>query len=305
MTIDQTVIDQAKGTDLVALARAKGIELKKNGKSYFGLCPFHADKNPSLSINPSKNLFQCFGCGVAGDAIRFVELLDQVSFPEAVKRLSGEAGHLPPPPQKPPQRNPLTAKAQKLLARVVGHYQHTLGADGRGLNYLKQERGIADNQSIKDFGAGYANGTLLELLPDDPDVLKRVEHLMGIADALRTTCDHRRLILALLSFAREQVTAKYVQMANCLGQAVQRVGVVDRLDAGGGEFYRSDLALFERIAGLGHPPVHHLPDMRRMGPAVDPCIDTLLFHMLRQPECVITQDLCIADLKINRRGAVE
>jgi DNA primase len=70
MPIDQALIDQVKRTDLVALVQAKGIALKKNGKGYFGLCPFHADNNPSLSVNPSKNLWQCFGCGAAGDAIR-------------------------------------------------------------------------------------------------------------------------------------------------------------------------------------------------------------------------------------------
>ncbi|CAB1062710.1 DNA primase (EC, partial [Olavius sp. associated proteobacterium Delta 1] len=52
-----------RDVDLVPLVKAKGIELKKNGKSYFGLCPFHDDTNPSLSVNPNKNLWQCFGCG--------------------------------------------------------------------------------------------------------------------------------------------------------------------------------------------------------------------------------------------------
>jgi DNA primase len=66
--IDKQVIEQAKRTDLAALVQAKGITLKKNGKSHLGLCPFHADKNPSLSINTAKNLWQCFGCGAAGDA---------------------------------------------------------------------------------------------------------------------------------------------------------------------------------------------------------------------------------------------
>ena len=75
--------------DLKALVEAKGIELKKNGKGWFGLCPFHADNNPSLSINTAKNLWQCFGCGAAGDVIRFVEMFDQVDFKEAVKRLNG------------------------------------------------------------------------------------------------------------------------------------------------------------------------------------------------------------------------
>jgi DNA primase len=79
MAIEKKQIEAIKhGVDLVALVQAKGIDLKKNGKSWFGLCPFHADKNPSLSINPVKNLWQCFGCGAAGDAIRFVELFDRV-----------------------------------------------------------------------------------------------------------------------------------------------------------------------------------------------------------------------------------
>ena len=57
-----------RGIDLVALVESRGVELKKNGKGWFGLCPFHADKTPSLSVNPEKNLFQCFGCGAAGES---------------------------------------------------------------------------------------------------------------------------------------------------------------------------------------------------------------------------------------------
>jgi len=83
MAIERETIEAIKrDVDLVPLVEAKGIELKKNGKGYFGLCPFHDDSNPSLSINPTKNLWQCFGCGAAGDVIRFVELIDKVSFPE-------------------------------------------------------------------------------------------------------------------------------------------------------------------------------------------------------------------------------
>jgi DNA primase len=182
MTIDQTVIDQAKGTDLVALARAKGIELKKNGKSYFGLCPFHADKNPSLSINPSKNLFQCFGCGAAGDAIRFVELIDQVDFKEAVGRLSDNGFKKRSSRPAKERSKTLSVKESKLLGQVVVYYQHLLGQDSRGLTYLKQDRGIADYQSIKDFGTGFANGTLLELLPEDPQVIKTLKKI-GILNA--------------------------------------------------------------------------------------------------------------------------
>jgi DNA primase catalytic core len=178
MPIDKKVIEQAKRCDLVALVQAKGIQLKKNGKSHMGLCPFHADKNPSLSINAQKNLWQCFGCGAAGDAIRFVELFDQVDFKEAVARLSvnGDRLSVAKTKAKEPKPEALTVKQRKLLARVVGHYQHALGSkDTKGLDYLQKQRGITDTQSLKDFGAGYANGTLLEILPQDPQVIDQLK----------------------------------------------------------------------------------------------------------------------------------
>jgi DNA primase len=111
------------GVDLKALVESRGIDLKKNGKGYFGLCPFHDDKNPSLSINPDQNLFQCFGCGAAGDVIRFVELFDKVTFPEAVKRLSGNGAAIPKrrssKAKKTTSQASLTVKEKKLLARVM------------------------------------------------------------------------------------------------------------------------------------------------------------------------------------------
>jgi len=184
MMIDKEEIEAVKhGVDLVALVESRGIALKKNGKGWFGLCPFHDDKNPSLSINPEKNLWQCFGCGAAGDAIRFVELFDKVAFPEAVKRLSSSdiksSKAKKPVPDK---KAALSVKDHKLLARVVGYYQHTLHEDRRGLDYLKSERGITDNQSLTDFGTGYANGTLLEILPDDPEIIKALKRI-GILNA--------------------------------------------------------------------------------------------------------------------------
>jgi hypothetical protein len=93
MAVEKALIEAInRGVDLVALARERGIEVQKNGGSWMGRCPFHEDRTPSLSITPGKNLFQCFGCGAAGDAIRFVELLDKVSFPEAFKALLAAAG---------------------------------------------------------------------------------------------------------------------------------------------------------------------------------------------------------------------
>jgi len=164
--IEKERIEHIKNTvDLAALVRAKGVKLKKNGKSFFGLCPFHDDHNPSLSINPITNLWQCFGCGAGGDVIRFVELYDQVDFKEAVKRLSDNGFKKTAVKPLPSNRKTLTVKERKLLGRVVSYYQHTLTEDNAGIDYLKNDRGINDNQSLKDFGTGFANGTLLNILP--------------------------------------------------------------------------------------------------------------------------------------------
>ncbi len=177
MAIEREVIEQVKRIDLVDLIQAKGIELKKNGKGWFGRCPFHADKTPSLSINPTKNLWQCFGCGASGDTIRFVELFDQVDFKEAVKRLSNNGFKVKASKDIPAKTKQLAVKEKKLLARVVSYYQHSFTQDSRGVTYLKHERGIANNQSLTDFGAGYVNGTLLEILPYDPEVISALKHI--------------------------------------------------------------------------------------------------------------------------------
>jgi DNA primase len=178
--IEKEKIESIKrSVDLKTLVESKGIQLKKNGKGYFGLCPFHDDKTPSLSINTSENLWQCFGCDKGGDVIRFVELFDKVDFKEAVKRLSDNGFKASVKKKNSTFSEPkkLKIKEKKLLARVVSYYQHTFAEDTAGIDYLKNVRGITDNQSLTDFGAGYANGTLNEILPDDDEIIKSLKSI--------------------------------------------------------------------------------------------------------------------------------
>ena len=84
MVRDRSPIADVIG-ERVALRNAGGGNLK-------GLCPFHEEKSPSLSVSPARGLFHCFGCGVGGDVIRFIERIDHVSFSEAVERLAAEVG---------------------------------------------------------------------------------------------------------------------------------------------------------------------------------------------------------------------
>jgi len=79
-------------TDLVAVVRGHGIALRRRGRTYFGLCPFHGEQTASFAVSREAGLFHCFGCGAGGDVIRFIERAEQVSFPEAVRRLARRAG---------------------------------------------------------------------------------------------------------------------------------------------------------------------------------------------------------------------
>jgi DNA primase len=89
----RTQLDAIKrGNDLVAVVRGHGIALRRRGRSYFGRCPFHAEQVPSFAVSREAGLYHCFGCGAGGDAIRFIERVEQVSFREAVRRLAERAG---------------------------------------------------------------------------------------------------------------------------------------------------------------------------------------------------------------------
>ena len=68
------------------------VQLKKAGKYYKGLCPFHPDKNPSFVVNPDRNTFYCFGCGVGGDIYSFFMKFHNLSFPQAMEELARRAG---------------------------------------------------------------------------------------------------------------------------------------------------------------------------------------------------------------------
>jgi DNA primase len=88
----ETIADVKTANDLCEVVREQGIALKRRGRTYFGICPFHAEHTASFAVSRTAGLFHCFGCGAGGDVIRFVERTQRVSFPEAVRRLARRAG---------------------------------------------------------------------------------------------------------------------------------------------------------------------------------------------------------------------
>ncbi|HQG46857.1 MAG TPA: CHC2 zinc finger domain-containing protein, partial [bacterium] len=68
------------------------VTLKKRGKNYFGLCPFHPEKTASFSVNPDLQIFHCFGCGAGGNVFTFIMRVESLTFPESVRLLAKAAG---------------------------------------------------------------------------------------------------------------------------------------------------------------------------------------------------------------------
>ena len=157
--IEKERIEELKRSiDLVALVKSKGIPLKKNGKSYKGLCPFHEDTNPSLLINPSTNLWQCFGCSAGGDVISFIEQYDRVDFKDAVAQLIADSPKLVAKTKKPcaVRLTPLAVKERKLLNRVIDFYHTAFCEDPRAKEYMTG-RGIKDNEIFSFFKCLFNN----------------------------------------------------------------------------------------------------------------------------------------------------
>ena len=90
MYSDEFIERVRSNSNLIRLFEAKGIQLKKQSADYVCKCPFHADKKPSLHVNPAKGLWNCFGCGEGGDAIQFVRRAYGYSFREAIEFLANE-----------------------------------------------------------------------------------------------------------------------------------------------------------------------------------------------------------------------
>ncbi len=93
MRVSREGIEELKRrNDLAEVAIEHGIELRRRGRTLFGLCPFHQEKTASFGVSREAGLFHCFGCGVGGDVIGFLVRFHQVSFREALQRLAARAG---------------------------------------------------------------------------------------------------------------------------------------------------------------------------------------------------------------------
>ena len=142
-SIPDSVIDEVRDhTDIVEVV-SQFVTLKKVGKNFKGLCPFHSEKTPSFTVSPEKRIYHCFGCGAGGNVFKFVIETQNISFIDAVRQFADSAGISIPQPNADNLNNPLykEREALKKANELAANYYHSLFHDSEaGLaarNYLK------------------------------------------------------------------------------------------------------------------------------------------------------------------------
>ena len=134
------------------------VTLKKAGRNFVGLCPFHKEKTPSFTVTPDRQMFYCFGCSEGGNIFAFLMKVSQMSYPEAVRHLAKKTGVIIP--ERVTQKEKEEASYQEQLIRInemaSGHYIRNLASPSgkEALAYLRQ-RGIGE-EVVREFRIGFA-----------------------------------------------------------------------------------------------------------------------------------------------------
>ncbi len=154
-------------TDIVALV-SNYLTLRKSGKGYLGLCPFHTDTSPSFHVNPNTQLYYCFGCQKGGNVFNFLMEIEKMSFVEAIEFLAQKAG-ISLPRMQVDDRLEKEKEALYFVNRWAANffYKNLLSPVGKQALHYVQGRGI-NQMMIKTFGLGYS-------LPDWDGLIKQAE----------------------------------------------------------------------------------------------------------------------------------
>ena len=156
MAITQEEINHIQSVSSIVDVIGSYVNLEKKGKNYFGLCPFHDDHSPSMSVNEEKKIFTCFVCGKTGNVFSFVQEYENVSFPEAVKIVAERNGIDVNLDLKVSTKYDKFYKAYELALKY--YHNNIKSSDGKkALEYL-HKRGITDDL-INDFEIGFASKT--------------------------------------------------------------------------------------------------------------------------------------------------
>ena len=176
--VDEDIAKVRDATDIVAII-SQHTQLRKVGRRWSGLCPFHSERSPSFSVNQTEGLYYCFGCGAKGDVITFVREIEHLDFAAAVEWLAGKAGiALTYTERNESETRKRVAKLHKVVAAAVEFYHQRLltSPDGGAARSYLRSRGF-DRDLVEQFQLGWA--------PDAWDALART---LGVDAATLEAC---------------------------------------------------------------------------------------------------------------------
>lgn len=155
---EELIEDIRANNDIVDVI-SQYVTLKRSGRSYFGLCPFHKEKTPSFSVSVDKQIFHCFGCGAGGNVIHFIQKIENIDFKESIELLAERAGIV-----LPTETGSSDDKKQRLKERIydinqqvaIFYHENLYKPTAKlGQEYVKKRK--LDNRALKNFLIGYAD----------------------------------------------------------------------------------------------------------------------------------------------------
>ncbi|OGR82172.1 MAG: DNA primase [Elusimicrobia bacterium RIFCSPLOWO2_01_FULL_54_10] len=180
MITEGTVSRVRDASDIVEII-GEHVPLKRAGKDFKGLCPFHQEKTPSFMVSPSKGIFHCFGCGVGGDVFKFIMESERLSYPEAIERLAERKGIAVERDNAAPAPDNRIYERKKLLCQVLdrsAQFYHKNLLESRDAEaarkYLSEHRGLRP-ETIEKFKIGWA--------PAGPDALVKTALKAGFTES--------------------------------------------------------------------------------------------------------------------------
>lgn len=165
MRYSDELIDEIKNRNDIVDIISQYVVLKRSGRNFFGLCPFHKEKSPSFSVSPDKQIFHCFGCGVGGNVFHFVSKIENISFREALETLAEKAGVELPSLESDADNKliQLKSKVYEINKCAAEFYHENLYKPNAkpAQEYVKKRK--MDNTTLKNFMIGYSNNSYNEL----------------------------------------------------------------------------------------------------------------------------------------------
>lgn len=154
----EELIEEIKNSNDIVDVISQYVNLKRSGRNFFGLCPFHKEKSPSFSVSPDKQIFHCFGCGAGGNVIHFISKIENADFKEAIGILANRAGiELPTLNNYEDNKTALLKSKVYEINQIAAEFYHQnlyKPTSRIGQEYIKKRK--LDNRTLKSFLIGYS-----------------------------------------------------------------------------------------------------------------------------------------------------